>query len=114
MTEEKKEVPLHRERLNLPDKEEQQKLTEAKRKQLRSDMSLVFGTVEGRRVLRHLMEACGFRRGKIGGNPQIGMDIHAGLLYNCAREQVFIELTEFIRADILRDAEFGVSEDLES
>ena len=64
-------------------------------------------------MLKYLMLICGYRRQKIGGNPQIGMDIHAGLLYNCAREQIFIELAEFIPAYILKDAEYGVFEDLE-
>jgi hypothetical protein len=78
-----------------------------------SDMAVCFGSVEGRRVLRFLMDICGFQKEKIGGNPQIGMDIHAGLLYNCAREQVFIELAELLPAYILKDVEFGTEQELE-
>jgi hypothetical protein len=113
MTENKKEVPLHQSRLDLPDKEASQKVLAKKRKQMSADMAVCFGSVEGCRVLRYIIDICGFQKEKIGGNPQIGMDIHAGLLYNCAREQVFIELSELLPAYILKDVLFGKSEDLE-
>jgi hypothetical protein len=112
--EEKSKVPLHKERMGLLDKDAQQKLQEAKRKALSSDMAVCFNTAEGRRVLRHILNICGYKRSKIGGNPQIGMDVHAGLLYNCAREQVAIELLDHIPAYILKDCEYGVFKDLES
>jgi hypothetical protein len=108
----KDKIPFHKARLNLLDKEALRNISEEKRKQLRRDMAFCFGTPEGRRVLKHIMDLTGFCREKIGGNPQIGMDIYAGLLYNCSREQVFLELSKFIPANILRDAEFGIFEDL--
>lgn len=113
MSDEKPHVPLHRERLNLPDNKEIQELNEKKKKQLRSDMQEVFNSPAGRRVLRYIINITGYGLQKIGGNPQIGMDLHAGLLYNCAREQVFLELKRFIPTDILKDAEFGTVSDLE-
>ena len=112
MTEEKS-IPLHRERLNLPDKGEQQELTERKRKQLTQDMAVTFDSVEGRRVLRYMMNAGGFKKGKIGGNAQIGLDILHCVLYNTAREQLLLEIFEFIPARILKDAEYGAHDDLE-
>lgn len=112
MSEEKKSIPLHRERLNLPDNKAVQELREEKRKQLKADCREVFNSPAGRRVLRYIINLTGYGKPKIGGNPQIGMDLHAGLLYNCAREQIFLELKEFISADILKDCEFGISEDI--
>ena len=110
--EKKKEIPLHRERLNLPDKEVQQKLTEAKKKALRQDMARVFGPPEGRRVLRYLLDICAYRQSKVGGNPALGMDIFAGTLYNSARELVCIEFLEYIPKYILKDIEYGTESEL--
>ena len=112
MTEEKS-IPLHRERLNLPDKGEQQELTERKRKQLTQDLAVCFNSPSGYRVLRHLMNITGFKKSKVGGNPQIGMDVAQGVNYNCAREQVMIELVELIPVYILKNVEFGAAEELE-
>jgi len=109
---EEQEVPLHRERLNLPDKNAGQKINEAKRKQLRQDMAFCFGTVQGRNVLRFMMGICGYRKSKVGGNVNLGMSIEQGTLYNASRELIFIEVAEHIPSDILKDAEYGVDEDL--
>ena len=109
---EKPHIPLHRERMGLPDNEEQKKLREQKRKQLREDCRVVFNSPSGRRVLRYLINITGYGLQKVGGNPAIGMDLHAGLLYNCAREQVFLELKEFISDEVLKDCLFGVFDDL--
>ena len=114
MAEEKKpEIPMHRERLNLPDKEEQQKLSEKKRKQLSADLKICFGSVEGRRVLRYLANITGYGKNKLGGNPQIGLDFLHGVVYNATREQVFLELIEFLPAYILKDTLFGNIDDIE-
>ena len=112
MTEEKS-IPLHRERLNLPDKGEQQELTERKRKQLTQDLAVCFNSPSGYRVLRHLMNITGFKKSKVGGNVTLGMDIMQGTLYNSARELVMIELLEFIPVYILKNVEFGAAEELE-
>ena len=113
MAEDKKELPMHRERLNLPDKDVQQKLTEAKRKQLSADLKVCFGSIEGRRVLRYLMNICGYKKSKVGGNSSLGMDIMQGTLYNSARENVCLELLEFIPPYIIRDVEYGTHEEIE-
>lgn len=113
MAEEKKEIPMHRERLNLPNKEEQQKLTEAKRKQLSADLKVCFSSIEGRRVLRYLMNICGYKKSKVGGNPALGMDVAQGTIYNAARENVCIELLEFIPPYIIKDVEYGTIEEIE-
>ena len=112
MVDERKEIPLHRERLGLLDKDAQTKLVERKRKQLTQDMALVFNSEEGRRVLRYILNLGGFKKGKIGGNPQLGMDVLEGTLYNCAREQILLEILEFVPAYILKDCEYGIFDDL--
>ena len=111
--EEKSKIPLHKSRLDLPDKEALEKVRKEKRKGLVQDMAVVFDSPEGRRVLSFMMDLSGYRRNKIGGNPQLGMDIMTGTYYNCAREQLFLEIVEFIPVNILRKAEYGVAKDLE-
>ena len=110
---EKPHIPLHRERMGLPDNEEQKKLREAKVKQLKEDCRVTFSPPAGRRVLRYLMNLAGYKKSKVGGNPQLGMDVQIGTLYNAARELVVLELTEFIPQDILKDVEFGTFSEIE-
>ena len=110
---EEKEVPLHLKRLGLLNKDEQSLLLERKKKQLFRDMAATFTSMEGRRSLRYLLDLCGYKKSKVGGNPTLGMDVMAGTLYNSAREQVAIEFLEFIPADIRRDCEFGTFNELE-
>ena len=109
---EEKTIPLHRERLNLPDKVDQQKVNDIKKKQMSRDFAVVFNSVEGRRVLRFMMVLGGFKRPKIGGNTSLGMDVAYGTIYNAAREQLLLEIFEFVPSYILRDAEYGLHEDL--
>ena len=111
---EKPHIPLHRERMGLPDNEEQKKLREQKRKQLRLDCQETFNSPSARRVLRYLMDITGYRKGVIGGNPALGLDVIHGTFYNAIRLQIMIELLEFIPADIQKDCEFGVVSDLEN
>ena len=113
MADEKKEIPFHKARLDLPDREDQVKLNDKRRKQLRRDMAFCFSTNEGRRVLRYLMNISGYKKLKVGGNPQLGMDVLQGSFYNVIREQVCLEFIEHIPTDILRDCEFGVFSELE-
>jgi hypothetical protein len=113
MTDEKKKIPLHRERLDIPDNKEAQKLREDRKKQLREDLRATFGPSAGRRVLRHLMNLAGYKKIKIGGNPQLGMDVLQGSFYNVTREQLVIEFIELMPVDILKDVEFGTISELE-
>ena len=108
---EKEKVPLHKERLDLRDHKDQQELQIKKRKQLRADMQEVFNSPAGRRVLRYLMNLTGWKKGVVGGNPAMGMDVLHGSFYNASRLQVMVELSEHIPVDILRDCEFGVFAD---
>ncbi len=110
---EKPHVPLHRERMGLPDNVEQKKLREQKTKQLKEDCRVTFSPPAGRRVLRYLMNIAGYKKSKVGGNPQLGMDVQIGTVYNAARELVLLELIEFIPQDVLRDCEFGTWAELE-
>ena len=109
----KKDQPLHRERLNLENKEDQQKLLQAKRKQLTRDMALCFNSPAGSRVLRHLMLICGYKKSKVGGNVNLGMDVEQGTLYNSARENVCIEFLEFVPVYIIKNVEYGTLDELE-
>ena len=114
MSEEKPDNrPFHQTRLNLPDKDAAQKLSESRRKRLQQDLATTFAPPAGRRVLRYLMSISGYGLSKVGGNPQLGMDVEKGTFYNASRELVFIELIEHMPAYILRDVLFGTESELE-
>lgn len=104
---EEKEVPLHRERLGLADKEKMKAEGEAARKKLAQDMGQTFATPEGLRVLAFLANLCGYQKTCVGANPMLGMDVKDGTLYNAAREGVYKELRQYIPRYILKKAEFG-------
>lgn len=108
---EEKKVPLHRERLNLPDKEAVEKAREKQNRQTKADMREVFSSPAGRRVLKRFMSVCGYKRQKIGGNAAMGLDVLQGTFYNTVREQVFLEFIEFLPEAVLKDCEFGIFED---
>lgn len=102
-----KEIPMHRERLNLPDKEAVKKVQDEKRKKIMQDMAMTFGTPEGMRSLEIIAKLCGFGKTNVGANPQLGMDVRDGTLYNASREGVYKELRTFLPARILKKVEFG-------
>jgi hypothetical protein len=110
---EKPHIPLHRERMGIPDNEEAKKLREQKIKQLKDDCRVTFSPPAGRRVLRYLMNIAGYKKSKVGGNPQLGMDVQTGTLYNAARELVILEMIDFIPQEVLRDVEFGTWAEIE-
>lgn len=111
--EESKELSLHRERIPLADKETQRKAAQDRDKQIKTDMAQVFGTSEGRRVLTYIYNLCGYGETTVGGNPQLGMDIKDGTLYNSARRSIYVELRKWIPAKILKSAEFNDLEKME-
>lgn len=112
MSEEKK-IPLHRERLNLPDPTVASEAREKKHKQLIEDCRVTFSPSAGRRVLRYIFTQAGYKKSKIGGVPALGMGVLETTLYNCAREQLILELLQFIPEEVLRDVEFGTFSELE-
>lgn len=104
---EKKIPPLHRDRLNLPDKEKLKQEYEARRKSLMLDMAQTFGSPEGMRALEYIMVLSGYGKTNVGANPSLGMDVKDGTLYNAARESIYLELRGLISPKILKKVEFG-------
>ena len=106
-------VPLHTQRSEATDKHKQQKLAEARAKQLRVDFAITFGTEEGRRVLRWLAEQSGFGKSPVGGNPQLGMDIKEGTFYNSCRLSLYTELRAYVPEETLKLVEYLSMEDFQ-
>lgn len=105
-SEEKPFVPTHKQRSPSVDKDEQRKVLEKKHKNLRMDMAITFSTEEGKRVLRWILDECGYHKSCVGGNPALGMDVKDGTLYNAARETIYIELRQLIPHSILKEVEY--------
>lgn len=108
-----KEISLHRERLDNPDKERQKKELVARHRALQEDFALTFGTPHGRRVLSHIAKICGFGQTCVGANMQLGMNIKDGTFYNSARQSIYLELRPLIPVKILKPVEYNDQEVLE-
>jgi len=77
------------------------------RKELREDFAAVGATVEGRNVLRYIMDECGYQRVSIVGNTANG-DIHdRGTLYNEARRNLYLDIRKLIPVRQLKQIEFN-------
>lgn len=75
-------------------------------KDLKEDFATVSKTEEGRRVLRYIMNECGYQSISIVGNPGTG-DIHdRGTLYNEARRNLYLDLRKYIPVAHLKLIEF--------
>jgi hypothetical protein len=97
----------------VADKEAQRKAYQAKERQLKEDLAVTFGTPAGRRTLAYIRDICGFSKSCVGGNPQLGMDIKDGTLYNAARQSIYLELRQLIPVRILKPVEFNDKEVIE-
>lgn len=100
-----KEIPTHKTRLKQPDEKVQKEL-EARRKQLTIDLNTTFSTPSGKRALNYLMKICGYGKSSVGGNPALGMDIRDGTLYNAARQNIYLEVRNFLEPKLLQEVEF--------
>lgn len=104
----------HRTRVDKSDKEAIIKAQQVKRKRLSRDFEHVGSTEEGRRVLRHLMVICGAKKTCVGSQPQMGMDIMQGTLYNAARQGLYLEeIRPFMSPSLLKQVEFNPIEEIE-
>ena len=107
-------VPVHTQRSPSVDREKQNKEFERRAKQLRFDFAITFGTAEGRRVLKWIIEQSGYQKSNVGGNPQLGMYVLQGTLYNASRQAIYLEMRQLIPAETLKSVEYeNISEVLE-
>lgn len=113
-SEEKSHIPFTHLRSSSVDRDKQAKSFEKAAKQLRIDFAITFGTPEGRRVLKWVIEQSGYQKSNIGGNPQLGMDVLQGTFYNSCRESLYLEMRQLIPAETLKSVEYeNVQEILE-
>lgn len=105
-SEERKHIPTHTQRSHSVDHDKQTKEFEQRAKQLRMDFAITFGTPEGRRVLQWILKEAGYQRSQVGGNPQLGMDVLQGTLYNSARLSIYLEMRQLIPPETLKGVEY--------
>ncbi len=107
-------IPTHTQRSQSVDRDKQSKEYERRSKQLRFDFAITFSTPEGRRVLQWIINESGFHKSNIGGNPQLGMDILQGTMYNACRQSLYLEMRQLIPAETLKQVEYeNITEVLE-
>jgi len=97
-------------RKSSPDRAEREEKRQARVKKLRENFSIAYATPEGKRTLRHIMNLCGYQASIVGANPELGMDIEQGTLYNAARRNVYIEIRALVPSSILKEIEFTEGE----
>ena len=100
-------VPTHTQRSPSVDRDKQTKELERRAKQLRFDFAITFGTPEGKRVLQWLIKESGYQKSQVGGNPQLGMDVLQGTLYNSARLSIYLEMRQLIPEETLKGVEYA-------
>lgn len=89
---------------------EKKKEYEDKQKKWANIFGTAFSTIEGKQALRYIMRLCGWTESVVGANPDLGMDIDRGTIYNAARRNVYMELRRFIPDHILKEIEFKPEE----
>lgn len=96
------------ENINEIRKAQQEKLKKARERveAVRRDLAICFGTPEGKRALKWLMNECGYHQSAVAGNSQMGLSVLEGTLYNAARQNVYMKLRQQLPIDILKDVEF--------
>lgn len=109
---EKPFIPTHQQRSLSVDKDIFKKEQADRDKRLRMDFALTFGTPEGKRVLKWVMNQCGWGKSVIGGNPALGLDVDRGTLYNSSRLGVYSEIRLLVPHEILKQTEFDNIDEL--
>jgi hypothetical protein len=103
---EKPFIPSHTLRSDATDKDDQKKEYSRQLRELRMSFALTFGTPEGKRVLKWLKAQAGYGESLIGGNPNLGMDVAQGTIYNGGRVSLYTEMRKLIPHEILKAVEF--------
>ena len=105
-SEKKSHIPFHTQRSEATDKDKQRDAAIKRVVNLRMDMALTFGSPEGKRVLRWILNESGYHKNPVGGNPGLGMDVLQGTLYNSARLSLYRELRQLIPNETLKEIEY--------
>lgn len=87
--------------LQKSERESAEKKRAAELAQLKRDFNDTFGPGHGRRVLRFLMDTCGYQRPSIIAEPQSGDPLPSGTIYNEARRNLYLTIRKFLNQEIL-------------
>ena len=72
---------------------------------LKKDFNTTFATPTGKRVLRWLMDKCGYQKPSVVVDPNTGKYQIESTLHNEARRILYLEMREFLNADVLAQVE---------
>lgn len=103
----------------LSDVERQQKISKEQERQaqaalLRKDMDETFATAHGQRVLRWIMDQCGYQTSLVSVNPTSTEILEKNLIYNHARRNLYLTLRSLIHRNILIPVEHkGLENDVD-
>lgn len=72
---------------------------------LRKDMNETFAPAHGQRVLRWLMDQCGYQSSIVSIDPHTTKILTENLIYNAARQNLYLTLRKFLHKNILVSVE---------
>ncbi len=75
-------------------------------KLLKRDFEIAVATPEGLNVMKYLFDITGYAKALIAGNPQIGLNVLEGTLYNNARREIWREFRQWIPKRTLKKIEY--------
>lgn len=72
---------------------------------LRKDFNETFASAHGQRVLKYIMDVCGYQRSSTTVDPTTTKIITDNMLYNEARRNLYLSIRSFLKAEILIQVE---------
>ncbi len=85
---------------------QQIELSNKKLKLLRRDIEIVTASPEGLNLMKCIFNLSGYSKILIAGNPEIGLSVLEGTLYNNARRSIWLEIKELIPKRTLKKIEY--------
>lgn len=89
----------------LKARQNQKELLEKQKKRLQKAFDVATATPEGKFVLRHLMEICGYHSSSFMASSETGELLTLNTLYNEARRNVYLEIRKHIDPEVLYEVE---------
>ncbi len=85
---------------------QQKELSVKKLRLLKRDIEIATASSEGLNLMKWIYDLSGYSKILIAGNPQIGLNVLEGTLYNNARRSIWLEIRQLIPRRILKKIEY--------
>lgn len=100
------ELPSAKAERKTKEAREREEEKKAREQQLRRDLAMTFKTAHGLRVLKFLMNECGFGSPILGANPASGEIDEKRTVYAAMRLNLYIKIRKLLPFSILKEVEY--------